>query len=253
MREVVRHAAGHCADRREHRALGRVAHRRVGGVGRARERRGHEHRVHQLALAARELLGRAAHDLGEDHAAVAAGAEQRGPGNRRHDLVAALPVERPAVHLVELVEHGAHGQRHVVPGVAVGHGEHVEVVDLLPAVLQLGERSRDYAAEPDETLLGHVSFVHRRAAVLPPPAAGLGSCNTASDARDAGERSQTRGLGQSAFVTFDALRHRVQTYSRRGVPFTEIRTFCRFGLKRRLLATIEWLRLWPNAGPFPQE
>ena len=91
VREVVRHAAGHRADRREHRALGRVAHRRVGGVGRARERRGHEHRIHQLALAARELLGRAAHDLGEDHAAVAARAQQRGAGNRRHDLVPALP------------------------------------------------------------------------------------------------------------------------------------------------------------------
>ena len=45
----------------------------------------------------------------------------------------------------------------------------------------------------------------------------------------------------------------MHTYSRRGVPFTEIRTFCRFGLKRRLVATMEWLRLFPNAGPFPHE
>jgi hypothetical protein len=42
----------------------------------------------------------------------------------------------------------------------------------------------------------------------------------------------------------------VQTYSRRGAPPTSMRTFCRFGLKRRLVATIEWLRLFPNAGPF---
>ncbi len=61
------------------------------------------------------------------------------------------------------------------------------------------------------------------------------------------------GVGQTALVTFEAFRQRVHTYSRRGVPFTEIRTFWRFGLKRRLLATIEWLRLWPNAGPFPHE
>ncbi len=54
-------------------------------------------------------------------------------------------------------------------------------------------------------------------------------------------------------MTFEAFRQRVHTYSRRGVPFTEIRTFWRFGLKRRLVATIEWLRLWPNAGPFPHE
>src|SRR5262249_38652237 len=32
-----------------------------------------------------------------------------------------------------------------------------------------------------------------------------------------------------------------------------IRTFCRFGLNRRLVATIEWLRLCPNAGPLWQE
>jgi hypothetical protein len=47
------------------------------------------------------------------------------------------------------------------------------------------------------------------------------------------------------------LRQRVQTYSRRGAPSTEMRTFWRFGLNRRFVATIEWLRLWPNAGPFP--
>jgi hypothetical protein len=33
---------------------------------------------------------------------------------------------------------------------------------------------------------------------------------------------------------------------------TMILTFCRFGSKRRLVATIEWLRLLPNAGPFLQ-
>jgi hypothetical protein len=32
-----------------------------------------------------------------------------------------------------------------------------------------------------------------------------------------------------------------------------MRTFWRFGLKRRFVATIEWLRLCPNAGPFPHE
>jgi len=55
-----------------------------------------------------------------------------------------------------------------------------------------------------------------------------------------------------AFVTLPAFKHRVQTYTRRGALPTRIRTFCRFGSKRRFVATIEWLRLWPNAGPFPQ-
>jgi hypothetical protein len=31
-----------------------------------------------------------------------------------------------------------------------------------------------------------------------------------------------------------------------------IRTFCRFGSKRRFVATIEWLRDWPKAGFLPQ-
>ena len=64
---------------------------------------------------------------------------------------------------------------------------------------------------------------------------------------------QPRAAGYTCLVTLPALRQRVQTYSRRGVPPTSMRTFCRFGLKRRLVATIEWLRLFPNAGPFLHE
>ena len=41
---------------------------------------------------------------------------------------------------------------------------------------------------------------------------------------------------------------RVQTYARVGEPSSRIRTFCRFGSKRRLVATIEWLRLFPKPG-----
>ena len=78
-----------------------------------------------------------------------------------------MRVERLAVHPVQLVEHGAHGQRHVVPRVAVGDREDVQVVDLLAAVLELRERRGDHAPETDQALVGHVSFVHRRAAVLP--------------------------------------------------------------------------------------
>lgn len=53
-------------------------------------------------------------------------------------------------------------------------------------------------------------------------------------------------------MTLPAFRHRVQTYTRRGALPTMILTFWRFGSKRRFVATIEWLRLLPNAGPFPQ-
>jgi len=38
---------------------------------------------------------------------------------------------------VQLVEHVAHRQRHVVAGIAVGDREDVQVVDLLAALLQV--------------------------------------------------------------------------------------------------------------------
>ena len=44
----------------------------------------------------------------------------------------------------------------------------------------------------------------------------------------------------------------MQTYARVGVAPIMIRTFWRFGLKRRFVATIEWLRLFPNPGPLLQ-
>ena len=44
----------------------------------------------------------------------------------------------------------------------------------------------------------------------------------------------------------------MQTYARVGLPRSRIRTRWRFGSKRRLVATIEWLRLLPKLGFFPQ-
>ncbi len=74
---------------------------------------------------------------------------------------------------------------------------------------------------------------------------------------ETGMRAQrvSPGFGQtpySALTTLPAFRQRVQTYTRRGALPTRIRTFWRLGSKRRLVATIEWLRLLPNAGPLPQ-
>ena len=44
----------------------------------------------------------------------------------------------------------------------------------------------------------------------------------------------------------------MQTYARVGFPTSRTRTRWRFGLKRRLVATIEWLRLFPKDGFLPQ-
>jgi hypothetical protein len=57
----------------------------------------------------------------------------------------------------------------------------------------------------------------------------------------------------AALVTLLDFRQRAQTYTRRvRPPSSWIRTFCRFGLKRRRVATIEWLRELPKAGRLPQ-
>ncbi len=145
--QLGRHAVRHLAHDRDHRALGRVAHRRIGRVGGPRHRGRDEHRVDQLARPAGKLLGRAAHDLREDHAAVAARAEQRRTCDRLHDLVTSDLVHHLTVQAVELGHHGAQRLHHVVAGVPVGDREHVQVVDLLAARLELGAGRGDHLPE----------------------------------------------------------------------------------------------------------
>ena len=219
--QAVRHLAHHGEDR----ALGRVADRLVGPVGGASQGGADQDRVHELARAGDQLLGGAADELGEDDAAVAAGSQQRRARHRLDDLLAADLVHRALAALarqaVELGQHRAHGEDHVVAGVAVGHREDVEVVDLLAARLEVGQGSLDGVAKADEVGGGHGPW---------------------------------RADGAyAAFVTLPAFRQRVHTYTRRGVPWSSMRTFCRFGSNRRLVATIEWLRLCPNAGRLRQE
>jgi hypothetical protein len=98
---------GHLAEDGQHRALGRLPHRLVRGVRRAREGGRDEHRVDQLARTARQLLGRAADDLAENHARVAAGAHQGGAGEGVDQLRPADLVDHLAVQAVELVAHRA--------------------------------------------------------------------------------------------------------------------------------------------------
>ena len=158
MRELHRDAVCHLAHDGEDRALGRVAHRGVGAVGGACQRRADQRRVDQLARPAEQLLGGAADQLREDHAAVAARAQQRRARDRLDDLVAPDLVDRAVAaggEAVELGEHRLHRQDHVVAGVAVGDGEDVEVVDLLAARLQMGERPGDEVAEADQVGVSH--------------------------------------------------------------------------------------------------
>ena len=155
VRQLEGDAVGHLAHDREDRPLGRLADGVVRAVGGARHRGPDQDRVDELAGARGELLGRAADQLGEDHAAVAAGAEQRRAGDALDDLVAIDRVELALLgQAVELVEHGAQRERHVVPGVAVGDREDVQVVDLVAACLELRQRTLDDGPKPDKGRIG---------------------------------------------------------------------------------------------------
>ena len=158
VRELDGDAARHLAHDGQDRALGGLAHRGVGAVGGARQRGADQRRVDQLAGAAEELLGGAVDQLREDHAAVAARPQQRRARDRLDDLVAADLVDRAVAvggEAVELLEHGAHRQHHVVAGVAVGDREDVEVVDLLAARLQMRGRRGDQVAKPNQVWVSH--------------------------------------------------------------------------------------------------
>ena len=163
--ELGGHAVGHLAHHGEDRALGRVAHRAVGLVGGAGQRGADQHRVDQLAGPADQLLGGAADELGEDDAAVAARAEQRRAGHGGDDLVAPDLVDRAALggvgEAVELREHGPQREDHVVAGVAVGDGEHVEVVDLLAARFERGQPRLDQGTEAHDAGIGDPSLIGR--------------------------------------------------------------------------------------------
>ena len=85
VRDLTRRAGGHLAHDREDRALGGIAHAAVRAVGGARHRGGDQHRVHQLAGAADQLLGGAADQLarGSRRSCRARPAAPRGRRSRR--------------------------------------------------------------------------------------------------------------------------------------------------------------------------
>ena len=157
VRQVARDPVRHLAHHGQDRALRGIAHRVIGAIGRARHRRADQHRIDQLAGPRGELLGGTADQLREDHARIATRPEQRGARDGVDDLVAPDLVERAlALEPVELGEHRVQRQHHVVAGVAVGDREHVEVVDLLAACLQLRQRALDDGTEADEARIGQV-------------------------------------------------------------------------------------------------
>ena len=170
MRELHRDGRRHVAHHRQDRPLSGLAHRRVGALRAARHRRADEHRVDELSGARDELLGGAADQLREDHAAVAASAEQRGARDGVDDLRPPDVVERAIVadlgETLDLGQAGVEREHHVVARIAVGDGKDVEIVDLLPARLEVRERALKAGAEADEAGR-RVRRGHARSRVMP--------------------------------------------------------------------------------------
>jgi hypothetical protein len=159
MSKLGGHAMGHLPDHGEDRPLGRLAHRPVGLIGGAGQRRADQDRIDQLAGPAGEFLRGAPDQLGEDHSGIAAGPQQGGSRDRGHDLVPADLVDRAALggarETVEFLHDGSQREHHVVARVAVGHREHVQVIDLLPTRLERRQTGLDHAANADYARVRH--------------------------------------------------------------------------------------------------
>ena len=133
--KLDRGAGGDAGDG-EDRALSRLHDCLVGRVHAVAHRGGIELRVGLLD--ALEPLCKAAEEQREDDARVAARAAEHGRGRavrRRAEGGEAL--------LGELRRRGAHGQAHVGAGIAVRHGEDVQLVDELPVLFEGGVCAED--------------------------------------------------------------------------------------------------------------
>ena len=89
----------------------------------------------QLALGGRQRLGQPAHDLAEDHAAVAAGSHQCGLLRRVGD---SRPVGIGQGRVGQCVGQRRHRLGQIGSGIAVGHRIDVEVVQPLAVCLERG-------------------------------------------------------------------------------------------------------------------
>ena len=139
----------------QHRALGRLHHRAVGG-GDALLHGGGQRRAVGLGQAL-QGLGHAPEQQGQNDAGVAAGAPQQAPGR---DLGGVVDGGR--LRLLQLAAGGLDGQVHVGAGVAVRHGEYVQVVDGLLLACDAGRTEQHHLLEG-----GAVDLLYHLAVILP--------------------------------------------------------------------------------------
>ena len=139
----------------QHRALGRLHHRAVGG-GHALLHGGGQRRTVGLGQAL-QGLGHAPEQQGQDDAGVAPGAPQQTPGGDLGGVV-----DGGGLGLVQLGAGGLDGQVHIGAGVAVRHGENVQVVDGLLLSGNAGRAEQHHILEG-----GAVDFFYHLAVILP--------------------------------------------------------------------------------------
>ena len=170
-RRPGRRLAGRLGDGQDG-ALDGLADRGVAGLGRPRQPLGEHQGRPVVGAGLADPLQQGAHELGEDHAGVAARAEQGAagePGERDPEVpvgVALDPLQHQVAGRLE-------GEEQVRAGVPVGDRVHVERVDLLAGRAQGGERD---LGEPEyglEVEGGDGVVVHVRGS---PPSPVLCSC-----------------------------------------------------------------------------
>ena len=222
VRKLDHHAVGHLAHDREDRALGGLAHRGVGAVGSARERGADQRRVDQLAgtaeRAPRPRRGSAARGSRRCCRALRAAPPARPTRRSRRGRS-----RRSCAHRPRRGGRAPPAPPRIVstmlsPVSPSATGNTLRSLTSWRRDSRCGERPGDQGAEADQVRVRHD----------PPRLSRLGDLAGLEAAR--ADVDPPRRAGRST-----------------------IRTFCRFGLKRRRVATIEWLRLLPNAGPFAHE
>jgi hypothetical protein len=156
---VILDRVGHLLEHGEHRPGSGVGDGLPRGRGRLEQRHPHQLRVDELALSLGEDLGRPADDLAEDHSRIATRSHQRGMRHRVHDRLATHLVHLAPIHALECLYHRLERERHVVPRVAVGDREHVQVVHLAAPLVEVAIGGRD---DPAESLDGGVRLHEER-------------------------------------------------------------------------------------------
>ena len=139
----------------QHRALGRLHHRAVGG-GNTLLHGGGQRRAVSLGETL-EGLGHTPEQQGQNDTGVAAGTPQKSPGRYLGGIV-----NGGGLGFFQFSTGGLNGQVHVGAGIAVGNGKDVQVVDGLLLSCDAGSAEEHHLLKS-----GTADFLYHLAVILP--------------------------------------------------------------------------------------